>query len=84
MTYRCGMGAGMARFGFEEGPPHIICDGCGTTLLARTRSGGAPEWLLSGKAPRGWRMQPIEDGYCRKDWCPKCVELYEEYRRRVR
>lgn len=71
MSYRCGMGYGMARLGFEEGPPHIRCDDCGTRLNATTRSGGQPAWLLNSKAPKGWLLIR-QDDHTRIDYCPAC------------
>jgi hypothetical protein len=76
MSYRCGMAPSMAQFGFEPGPPRIICDGCGVTLEARTRSGGPPAWLLDQKAPKGWKLilrpTDVEEVQIREDYCPKC------------
>ena len=74
MSYRCGIGGGMERFGLTPGPPHIRCDGCGITLEARTKSGGPPAWLLNGKAPRGWKCVRDAEHYTRQDWCPRCKE----------
>lgn len=76
MTYRCGFGQGMAELGFEEGPPHIKCDGCGLRLEARMTSGGPPLWLIDQKAPRGWHLilkpSGVEGVSLREDYCPQC------------
>ena len=77
MTYRCGIGRGMkALVGLDEGPPHIRCDGCGLKLIARTKSGGPPSWLLKQKAPPGWLLirheEPDTGAILREDYCPKC------------
>lgn len=71
MTYRCAI-LGTRHLGIPEHPePAIYCDGCGLRLVARTRSGGPPAWLLNGKAPRGWRVERTGLGL-RRDWCPTC------------
>lgn len=73
MSYQCGIGPGMtAVFGISEGPPRIICDGCGRVELAEKYPGGPPKaWLLSGKAPKGWALtRPTEN--TRYDTCPDC------------
>lgn len=68
MTYRAGFGAGMARFGFEPGPPRIECDSCG--LRREVKGPIAPVWFLDGEAPPGWNK--TGDGVDRKDLCPQC------------
>ena len=83
MTYRCGLGRGIAKLtGLEEGPPHIFCDDCGLKLEARTRSGGAPMWLLNQKAPRGWLLIRHEDPttgvILREDYCPMCRKKHSK------
>jgi hypothetical protein len=71
VSYRCGVGAGMHKLGFEPCEPAIVCDGCGLVhnIVGRGFS-NAPAWFLDGKAPRGWRQQ--KDGDARKDYCPRC------------
>lgn len=70
MTYRCGIGDGMARLGMVPGPPHIFCDVCGLKLEAVATRGGAPAWLRKGTAPKGWGMARLPDG-TRRDFCPR-------------
>jgi hypothetical protein len=76
MSYQCGAGQSMARFGLEPGPPHIRCDNCGMKLEARAKGGCAPTWLLDEKAPRGWllilRPSGVEGVRLREDYCPAC------------
>jgi hypothetical protein len=71
VSYRCGIGDGMRRLGFEPGEPRITCDGCGVVKLARTKTGGPPMWLLNRKAPPGWKLIRHEDD-TRTDYCPQC------------
>jgi hypothetical protein len=73
VTYRAGLGLGMASLGFTPGPPHLRCDGCGLVLEAVTQRGGPPSWLLNRKAPKGWKMIRNDDG-TRRDWCPRCKD----------
>jgi hypothetical protein len=75
MTYRCGIGPGMERFGLEPGEPHITCDSCGLKKTARTRTGGAPAWLLDDKPPKGWFLFRQLDR-TRIDYCPTCRGKY--------
>lgn len=77
MSYRCGIGRGMkALTGLDEGPPRIKCDSCGEILIARTKSGGPPAWLLNHRAPKGWllirREDPATGVVLREDYCPTC------------
>lgn len=72
MTYRCGIGPGIAALGVEPGPPRITCNLCARVLEVREVRGGAPAWLRNGTAPKGWRLV-YEDGH-RIDLCPRCVE----------
>lgn len=69
MTYRAGIGLGMASLGFAPGPPHVRCDalGCSATFEAKVTRGGPPAWLRDGKAPPGWRTQRTGDR--RWDFC---------------
>lgn len=71
MTYRCGIGDGLAALGFTPGPPHVRCDapGCAATCEAKVTRGGAPAWLRNGTAPHGWRKLKLDDGTSR-DYCP--------------
>ncbi len=68
MSYRCAIGPGIP--GLEPGPAYIRCDLCLTRLVITFRS-GPPAWLMSGKAPRGWKCKPHPDGK-RFDYCPAC------------
>lgn len=68
MSYRCGIGEGMRRLGYEPGEPTIICDGCGRTFTVTF----PPVWFLDGKPPRGWRGLRMADGSKRWDLCPRC------------
>ena len=73
MTYRCGIGLGMAAIGIEPGPPHVRCDTCGLRISAETNSGRPKAWLLNRKAPPGWLMiRPSDDATQRRDYCPRC------------
>lgn len=73
MTYRCGIGLGMAALGIEPGPPHVRCDTCGLRISAETKAGGPTQWLLKRKAPKGWLMiRPNDDATQRRDYCPRC------------
>ena len=70
MTYHAGFS-----FGPNPHAPYVRCDECGTTLIAETRSGGPPTWLLNRKAPKGWLLirREQEDGSVfRRDYCPRC------------
>ena len=72
MSYRAGIGAGMARIGFTPGEPHIQCDGCGAVRLVAGKTSYAPAWFLAGRAPPGWRGVRTHDGEKRWDLCPRC------------
>ena len=72
MTYRAAI-FGLEHVGIPTHPePAVYCDGDGCTarVVARTRSGGPPAWLLDGKAPKGWAVERDEENHTRKDWCP--------------
>ena len=71
MTYRCGIGMGMSRFGLVPGPPHVFCDACGVKKEALTVRGTVPRWLLDGKAPPGWLKIKRPNGTS-VDYCPRC------------
>ena len=74
MTYRAAI-FGLSHIGIPDHPePTVYCDGEGCTarVVALTRAGCAPAWLLDGKAPKGWRVERFEDGACRRDYCPQC------------
>jgi hypothetical protein len=72
VTYLCAI-HGLSHLGIPDHPtPSVYCDGCGTRIDARSRSGMAPAWLLNGKAPKGWRVERDEENGTRKDWCPRC------------
>lgn len=76
MSYRCGIGEGLAKkLGIAPGPPMITCDRCSIYLVARTKSGGPPAWLLNNRAPPGWELIRHEDptgAILREDYCPAC------------
>ncbi len=74
MTYRAGLGLGMAKLGFTPGPPHVFCDTCGCRRSAETKSGGPAAWLLKRKAPPGWLLIRSESNgeISRLDYCPHC------------
>jgi hypothetical protein len=73
MSYRVGIGGGMARLGFVPNDPHIVCDGCGTVRrLDGQASRAPPAWFLSGKPPPGWSGTRSKDGTSRTDYCPRC------------
>ncbi len=72
MTYRCGIGARMARvMGVESGPAQVTCDKCGRVELGQTSRGHMAAWLRLGTTPRGWRKEMRED-LTSLDYCPKC------------
>jgi hypothetical protein len=74
MSYRVGIGAGMAALGFAPREPHIECDGCGLRWNIPTDR-APPVWFLDGKAPKGWkRVDAIgeTDQMERRDYCPRC------------
>lgn len=74
MSYRCGIGASLARrFGQLPSEPHIVCDGCGTTRsVYRRRDWYVPAaWFLDGKHAPGWTGGRVDD-HRREDRCPKC------------
>ncbi len=73
MSYRVGVGGGMAALGFQPRDPAIICDGCGLVrpVVAPGRM-GPPAWFLDDKAPPKWKQwKRLEDGQ-RLDFCPRC------------
>lgn len=70
MSYRCGLGPGIAQaFGTEPGGPSITCDGCGLKLNIR-EDRPPPAWFLNGKAAPGWKL--TRHGDVRDDRCPRC------------
>ena len=73
MSYRVGVGAGMARIGLMPCDPAIICDGCGLVRqVVAHRMGSAPGWFLDGKPPPRWKAgKRLENGQ-RQDFCPRC------------
>lgn len=74
MSYTCGSNGSLAKWGLPAGPPRVTCDGCGTVIVARTRNGGPPMWLLDGKPPsKGWKTIRHEN-YTRTDYCPNCLD----------
>jgi hypothetical protein len=73
MSYRAGIGGGMARLGFEPRDPHIVRDGCGMVRRLDGRTSWAPPaWFLNGKPPPGWGGTRSADGTARTDYCPRC------------
>lgn len=72
MSYRVGVGGGMAALGFQPCEPAIICDGCGLVhrIVARNRM-GPPAWFFDGKAPPEWKLAQSEHG-ARQDFCKRC------------
>ncbi len=75
MTYRFGIGPGMAGLGMGPRDPHLICDGCGETRLVVNPNSSnmmPPKWFLAGRAAPGWRMLRVYDGSKRWELCPKC------------
>ena len=73
MSYRVGIGFGMASLGFQPCDPAIICDGCGLVRpIVSSGRMGPPAWFLDGKAPPKWKQgKRIPDGD-RQDFCPRC------------
>jgi hypothetical protein len=75
VTYRCGIGAGMAALGITPRDPHVVCDGCGLVATGVTHRGFPTAWLRNGKSPPGWLMTRVDlgdEGIFRSDWCKKC------------
>jgi hypothetical protein len=70
VTYRCGIGPGIP--GLEPGEPQVRCDapGCTAVVIARTRTGAPPAWLLDRRAPPRWRTIAHTD-HTRTDFCPE-------------
>jgi len=72
MTYHAGIGPGMIALGCEPGPPQIICDNCGATLVFQTKRGLPPVWFLTSNCPPGWLEVKAVEGTLRH-YCPTCV-----------
>jgi hypothetical protein len=72
VSYRVGVGGGMAALGFQPCDPAIICDGCGLVrpIVSPGRM-GPPAWFFDGKAPPKWKLAQSEHG-ARQDFCPRC------------
>ena len=71
VSYRVGIGPGLAAIGFEPREPALVCDGCGVTRSVMGRGiGCAASWFLDGKAAPGWSLR--REGEKRSDFCPKC------------
>ncbi len=75
MSYRCGVGPGLAALGLESGPPQITCDSGGFKLVIRL---GAlpPKWLMNNRPAPHRALERVEDSasgiLMRRDWCPTC------------
>jgi len=76
MTYKCGIGLGMATIGFTPRDPHVVCDICGTIDNGVRVDGYPKQWLHNGTAPKGWKMvrREMEDGIYRRDYCGRCKD----------
>jgi hypothetical protein len=75
MSYRAGMGHMLAaRLGCVEGPPRIICDGCGEVRRVENKYGMPSQWFLANRHAPGWALERTESdaGVKRVDLCPKC------------
>jgi hypothetical protein len=73
VSYRVGVGGGMAALGFQPCDPAIICDGCGLVrpVVSPGRM-GPPAWFLDSKSPPKWKQgKRLPDG-ARQDFCPRC------------
>jgi hypothetical protein len=69
VTYRCGIGPGMEKFGLVPGPPRFTCDGCGLVVTLRTDR-PSPAWLFDRRAPPGWER--IEEEHRATHLCRLC------------
>jgi hypothetical protein len=67
MSYIAGT-QGLGGFGVPDGPPRIVCDGCGMVRRLNTDR-PPPKWFLDMKAPPGWKRTKALP---RRDWCPRC------------
>src|SRR5690242_4568711 len=77
MSYRSHVDARLAAMaGIEPGGPWIECNSCGTRLTI-DRGKRPPQWLLDGRAPRGWRTTAKGDG-TRTDRCPSCRQVHAD------
>ena len=71
MSYRCGLGADLAKLmGVEPGGPRITCDKCQKKLYINENK-LPPKWLMDNKAPPKWKLVRYVDG-TRLDLCPDC------------
>lgn len=71
MTYRCGMGRGMAQYGFEPGPPRFTCDDCGAVFYVEGY-GAAPRFMCKEKpCPPGWKNVPVDE-FKSRHYCKVC------------
>lgn len=71
MTYHAAL-RNMASIGLADQDAHLTCDGCGVILpVLKKHTRGPPNWLLAGKAPRGWYRELHED-MTSTDLCPVC------------
>jgi len=69
MSYIAGT-QGLGGFGVPDGPPRIVCDGCGKV---RRIEGFPPAWFMDGKPIPGWRMRRVGEGGCKRiDHCADC------------
>lgn len=69
MSYRAGIGYGMALLGLEPGPPHVFCDHDGCVARVNADGPRQPAWLRNNKPPRGWQLVRC-DGV-RRDYRPR-------------
>ncbi len=74
MSYRCGIGPGLAALGMEPGEPRVTCDGCGLRTGVTKASGMPYAWFLNRKGPPGWKSTRTADGATSHDLCPRCKD----------
>ncbi len=79
MSYRAGIGPGMAALGLQPGEPHIVCDGCGCTHEVSTRTSIAAVWFLKDRSPPRWGGHG-HGTPSRRDYCPECITTQEAHR----
>lgn len=75
MSYRCGLGPGMASIGVTPCEPHISCDGCGVQrpiVNPNARNLMPPKWFFAKRPPPGWKGLRTHNGEKRWDLCPLC------------
>lgn len=73
MSYRAGIGGGLAHALGGPRDPHIVCDGCGVTrtIYSNKRSYLPARWFLDRKPAPRWELVRVADNLD-LDYCPEC------------